>query len=331
MKQAFLVILTSSVFFASALRLHNPNPSLQPEFEIDHMLKRTTAIMVEPRCMASMALSVWNMRWQLPRVKIQLFVSHESEPALKEWFGDDPMIQLEKLPGKFYKGGIPNMGEYNLLLTSVDFWNMVDGDHALTFQADSWVCGNAESTLSNFLKNHPCAYVGAPWFHHARCTKGVGNGGFSLRNVTAMREITARKGPAKISEDAWFCQNLDQSQVCNASSAGHFSNEEGDNHHDVVGTHRPWRFGWFRHADQFKKFCPGLGLAEREYRSMKDPDCAHVIAKGKKLMTEAGALSKGQAQWMKDQSISDRDVPFVFTLTKDSLGRKESSSMFTLQ
>jgi len=323
MKSGLFVVLISPAFFASALRLHNPNLSLQLDSEIDRMLKGTTAIMVEPRCMASMALSVWNVRKELPRIKIQLFVSKVNEPAAKEWFGDDSMIQLLRLPGKLYEEGIPNMRKYNTLLTSIDFWNMVDGDNALTFQADSWVCGNAETTLSGFLKNYSCAYVGAPWNHHVRGCNGVGNGGFSLRNVTAMREVTARKGPAEIAEDVWFCQHLDRSQVCAASSAVHFSKEERNSHEDVVGAHRPWAFSWFKRADRFRKFCPGLSLAEREYRSAKDPDCANAITKGKKLMMEAVELSKGQANFIERQTTSDRDVPFVFTLGEDSFDQKD--------
>lgn len=334
MNQSFFVIFTSSLFFASALRLTeqriNPNPNWQLDFDIDHALNRTTAIMVEPRCVASLALSVWNVRSQLPNVKIQLFVSEVSEPAVKEWFGDDPLIQLEKLPGRFYEQSM-TYEDYNMLLTSVDFWNMVKGDYALTFQTDSWVCGDAETTLSNFLKNYPCDYVGAPWDRDIEGCDGVGNGGFSLRNVKAMREVTAREKPAQINEDVWFCNHLGQSQVCDASSAGHFANEEKDSHQNVVGTHRPWKYGWFTDAHKFKDFCPGLGLAERTYYEPLDPDCAHAIQKGKALMTEADKLSKGQSQWFKKPTRFDYDRPFVFTITKDILGRKEFSSLFTLQ
>ena len=85
---------------------------------------------------------------------------------------------------------------YSRLLSSKEFYNTFSGyGHMLIYQLDAWVL---RDELSEWCGSG-YDYVGAPWCHLCRMGKGgcggyessgfVGNGGFSLRNVDAFREL----------------------------------------------------------------------------------------------------------------------------------------------
>lgn len=66
--------------------------------------------------------------------------------------------------------------DYNLLLTNVWFWEHIKTEHVLIFQHDSMLLRNG---IEEFYQYD---YVGSPW----KFQQSGGNGGLSLRNVSAM-------------------------------------------------------------------------------------------------------------------------------------------------
>jgi tetratricopeptide (TPR) repeat protein len=94
--------------------------------------------------------------------------------------------------------------DYSNLLKRPDFWALIPTTRTLVFQTDAMFLENG---LEKFYE---WDYIGAPWndFH---VPGGVGNGGFSLRTVSVMREIAARFGassPADEMEDIFFARML---------------------------------------------------------------------------------------------------------------------------
>jgi len=72
--------------------------------------------------------------------------------------------------------------DYNSYITSLDFWNQLDGEKILIHQEDSLIFKN---NIDDFLQFD---YIGAPWIHHPKNYQ-VGNGGFSLRSKSIMIKI----------------------------------------------------------------------------------------------------------------------------------------------
>ena len=74
-----------------------------------------------------------------------------------------------------------SLDEYNLLLTSYDFWTKIQGEKVLIYQEDSCLF---KSNIEDFIK---WDYIGAPWPVEKDDTPNcVGNGGFSLRTKKCM-------------------------------------------------------------------------------------------------------------------------------------------------
>jgi len=121
--------------------------------------------------------------------------------------------------------------QYNRLLTSRAFWNHIVAEHALVFQTDS--------LMRKRVPEHFFAYdyVGAPWKHAASSAQPklrVGNGGFSLRRVSAMRDASGTTD-GELNEDVWFAERVQR--VCDEKSARAFSVEHLG-HNDPVGFHQ---------------------------------------------------------------------------------------------
>lgn len=74
--------------------------------------------------------------------------------------------------------------EYNIFLTSLDFWNLLTGNKILIYQEDSFIFKN---NIEEFII---WDYIGAPWPKNTNDTPNhVGNGGISLRTKQKMIDI----------------------------------------------------------------------------------------------------------------------------------------------
>ena len=98
---------------------------------------------------------------------------------------------------------INNIIEYNFMMTSTQFWDLIPFEKILTCEHES---GILREGLDEFIE---WDYVGAPWWFQ----KYGGNGGFSWRSVKAMKDICkAYSYTGKGQEDTYFCNVMNQSK-----------------------------------------------------------------------------------------------------------------------
>lgn len=119
---------------------------------------------------------------------------------------------------------LKSVKSYSNMMCSNEFYQLFVGyDYMLLYQTDCWVF---EDRLDYFM-NLDYDWYGAPWPHHK---DGIGNGGFSLRKVSKMLEITDKyqyNGDSLLgNEDTWFCQtHKDDLNLCDLKTACNFSME----------------------------------------------------------------------------------------------------------
>ena len=158
---------------------------------------------------------------------------------------------------KIIKINLDNLlvNDYNILLTSVNFWNLFKGEKLLIYQEDSIMFKN---NINDFLIYD---YIGAPFPKYVNDTPNlVGNGGFSLRNKTKMIHVINKisindtifnsstlhymknSGLTTAPEDVYFSKNMQELKigiVANYESALSFSTESVANKHSLGG-HKFW-------------------------------------------------------------------------------------------
>jgi hypothetical protein len=152
-----------------------------------------------------------------------------------------------------YDNLIPD--EYNLLLTSIDFWNLFTGNKILIYQEDSFIF---KSNIEEFIE---WDFIGAPWPKNTNDTPNcVGNGGISLRTKQIMIDIinkisiknTSINESTKIymkqnnltncPEDVYFSLNMQKfniGRVADFDTAFKFSTESLNNPNSFAG-HNFW-------------------------------------------------------------------------------------------
>jgi hypothetical protein len=129
--------------------------------------------------------------------------------------------------------------QYNVLLTSAFFWNLLIGEKILIYQEDSMIFNK---NMDEFLVYD---YVGAPWESGGKHNKtNVGNGGFSLRSKDVMLQIINTKSISEnttqysddnstlslslLNEDIYFTKNMENfsiGKLADAETASRFSTE----------------------------------------------------------------------------------------------------------
>ena len=102
---------------------------------------------------------------------------------------------------------INNANDYNQILTNHLFWANLDYEKVLIFQHDSMILKEIPDYMLEY------SYVGAPWKSDApwaTSDRRGGNGGISIRDVQAHRELTYRQkyNQTKANEDVWYSHNL---------------------------------------------------------------------------------------------------------------------------
>lgn len=151
--------------------------------------------------------------------------------------------------------------EYNNLLCSYEFWDVLTGDKVLIYQDDSVIY---KSNIDDFMEYD---YIGAPWPDSQRDNRNnVGNGGFSLRTRKICLDIVANypnddrifnrinfsrntleyklhSGLSKIPEDVYFSTIMIELgyRVATSGVASSFSTELTYNN-DSLGGHCQWLF-----------------------------------------------------------------------------------------
>jgi Protein of unknown function (DUF5672) len=111
-----------------------------------------------------------------------------------------------------------SVNDYNALLKKLSFWKSLKAARALIFQSDALML---RGDIEDFMQYD---YIGAPWdldhntavrklIENGELVRGVGNGGFSLRNVGVMISILASQQPEALltsePEDLFFARHLE--------------------------------------------------------------------------------------------------------------------------
>jgi hypothetical protein len=174
--------------------------------------RSVSLVLVEPRQHPWMQAVLHNVAHVYGGSGAQLFIFHGTqnlqfvEGIIAGWTG----VQLRCV-------GTDNFSirDYDDLLTSPSFYDAFDTSHVLVFQTDVLLRRRVPAKFLRF------DYVGAPWpklppphdpEHAHNGLKCVGNGGFSLRRVLAMREL---------------CQRCSWRQKADESLAGQARDEDG--------------------------------------------------------------------------------------------------------
>jgi hypothetical protein len=145
--------------------------------------------------------------------------------------------------------------EYSMFLTTLEFWNLLNGEKILIYQEDSIIFKN---NIDEFLH---LDYVGAPWPKNQNDTINlVGNGGISLRTKSIMTQIISHITPRETKynsdtlaymkntnsvfppEDVYFCINMEKlniGKIADYETASNFSTESIVNLNSFAG-HKFW-------------------------------------------------------------------------------------------
>lgn len=152
-----------------------------------------------------------------------------------------------------YDNLIPD--EYNILLTSIDFWNLFIGNKILIYQEDSFIF---KSNIEEFIE---WDFIGAPWPKNTNDTPNcVGNGGISLRTKQIMIDVINKisikntrvnestqiymkqNNLTNCPEDVYFSLNMQKfniGRVADFDTAFKFSTESLNNPNSFAG-HNFW-------------------------------------------------------------------------------------------
>ena len=147
------------------------------------------------------------------------------------------------------------LDQYNVLMTSAEFYRRLPFEHLLVAQTDSMLCAGAARHMDEFLDYD---YVGAPWAWEP--TKVGGNGGLSLRRRSKMIAFCAAvpRSP-DTPEDVYFCQQGTPvfMRVAPPPVASKFSVESLLTD-APIGTHKPWEYLEDSQLKHLSCSCPGL-------------------------------------------------------------------------
>ena len=159
------------------------------------------------------------------------------------------------------------ISEYNSLLTSPEFYALVDPCPVmLLIQTDTLT---RKRIPTSYIDKY--SYIGAPWVGPQICgpTNGVvGNGGYSLRDVAAMKNACTLNKFSESedkAEDLFFAKhgNGEIKKIAPVNVAMEFSVEHVP-HPDPCGMHQAWRFHRPELLDHWLTNLPGKEKGEKK-------------------------------------------------------------------
>ena len=135
-------------------------------------------VLIEFRILHHIEFNIRNMCNQLPIWKHTIICGIDNYDFIKKMC-DNISSHINII--KINKNNI-TIDEYSKFLTSLEFWNLLTGNHILIHHEDSLIFDS--KNINNWLKYD---YVGAPWLEDIYDKSYlVGNGGFSLRKKDIM-------------------------------------------------------------------------------------------------------------------------------------------------
>mmetsp|Transcript_45591 Transcript_45591/g.74306 ORF Transcript_45591/g.74306 Transcript_45591/m.74306 type:complete len:349 (+) Transcript_45591:32-1078(+) len=227
-------------------------------------------VLFEPRPHQFMEPVIRNMKERMPDSwKIQVLTGPTSISLLTSIFKEE--ISVGKLILTNVGGDdvtwlghhAHNILPYNRILFSPAFWDRLLHENILLVHADAWICINTTDSIYQWLKYD---YVGAPWNYSPPGGHRVGNGGFSLRKRTAMKNVISffaeqGMGPA----DVFIERNEDEvfGNVIYNDLSGLVPSEEDATRFAVCGKyydkpwaiHAYWKYLTFEESKQMQQWC----------------------------------------------------------------------------
>ena len=230
--------------------------------------KLNVAVIVEPRKDIMLIKVLKNYLKLLPKnTKIHIFHGIDNEKLILDNFSQE--IFHNKIIMTNMKIKNLTIHQYNLLLTSLDFYNKINGENILIFQMDTCLCSNSKYKIQDFLKYD---YIGSPWINQnslkyknlqkkvisEKIHNKVGNGGLSFRKKSKMIEHIKTHKYNGEPEDIYFSKSKIL-QFPSITEASNFSTEYLINPYSY-GIHRSHKILDNKKLTLLKKTCPEFNM-----------------------------------------------------------------------
>lgn len=213
------------------------------------------AVMVEPRLHEYLIPVIENMIRNTD-IPILIFHSKDNEDILKNTFQMDSRINSRIQLSRLRQTNL-TIKQYNILLTSIDFWNKIDGENILIFQTDSCLCRHINTF--DFTEYLNYGFIGAP--SKLEYPIPWQNGGISIRKKSLMiKALKYYNGPSEMNEDKFY--TVANRRIVNPSPfelANKFSVEQYyfDN---PLAIHKAWKYLSKEDWDSLKHKFPEISL-----------------------------------------------------------------------
>ncbi len=197
---------------------------------------------VEPRKHKALRFVVRNVRDVIPDWPIYVFHGIQNEEWAKSELAGITNVS-------FFQLNVDNLSiaQYNQVLCSSVFYSTFPSKYVLVFQTDCMLLNNHHK-ITDFLGYD---YIGAVW--DWKQTQRIGNGGLSLRRVSAMRRVCdGFDFDLHTNEDVYFSQqdlSFPPEELAQAFSV------ESTFHRAPFGIHKPWVF---MPVETIRKMCAGI-------------------------------------------------------------------------
>jgi len=216
------------------------------------------AVIVEPRLHPNLKSVIDNMI-EFSNVKIMIFHSDINEEFILSHYKNNNRIILKKLTR--LRNNNLTIKEYNILLTSMTFWNSIEGENVLIFQTDSCLCQHINNF--DFEKFKDYGFIGAPCREMNDRYNTWRNGGFSLRKKSLTLKCLKILQPYEkvtINEDKFYtvlCKDIIKPAPYDLSLK--FSIEKYYNN-NPIGLHKTWKYIKKEQWDELKNKYQHIGL-----------------------------------------------------------------------
>ncbi len=209
------------------------------------------AVMVEPRLHEYLIPVIENIIRNTD-IPILIFHSKDNEDILKNTFCNNSRIFFNRL-----RQTNLTIKQYNILLTSLDFWNKIDGENILIFQTDSCLCRHINTF--DFTQYLNYGFIGAP--SKLEYPIPWQNGGISIRKKSLMiKSIKHNNGPSDMHEDKFY--TVAKRRIVNPSSfelAKQFSVEQYY-YDNPLAIHKAWKYLSKEDWNSLKQKFPEISL-----------------------------------------------------------------------